>query len=452
MPDVLTVNKKPLGGIGLSIRRPRRRSLRHAVAGALVTMLLATISMTSVAAADHHREPSHRPVGGPKGTPLEKKVDRLPRVSSGEIGVLSSNGFLYEDGTVAVVGDVLNLMTSRRGFVFVDVNFYNGQTLIGTLSGLISLTELAYGSTSPFLVYDDAPAGTTGTTTFVAEVSDPGFPDPNPPGGALKIVPGATSVVGQERHFTGTVQNLSNVEVEFGWVALATYDGSGEVIDSTYDLTTPDTIAAGASATYDLVVFYDPATPVARSTVTGEAWGTVSGDYHAAWSNYFDDVGPSPFRPDIIWNAEQGITTGCGPGKFCPNASVPRDQMASFLARALGLSGSAPNAFTDDNGNIHEPNINLVAAEGIASGCGVNLYCPAALVARDQMASFLSRALDLSGAAPNAFTDDNGNIHEPNINLVARDGIASGCGGTNYCPSLKVTRGQMAAFLHRAFD
>ena len=68
------------------------------------------------------------------------------------------------------------------------------------------------------------------------------------------------------------------------------------------------------------------------------------------------------------------------------------------------------------------------------------------------MASFLSRALDLSGAAPNAFTDDNGNIHEVNINLVAREGIASGCGGTNYCPSANVTRGQMAAFLHRAFD
>ena len=38
------------------------------------------------------------------------------------------------------------------------------------------------------------------------------------------------------------------------------------------------------------------------------------------------------------------------------------------------------------------------------------------------MASFLSRALDLSGAAPNTFTDDNGNIHEVNINLVAREG------------------------------
>ena len=120
--------------------------------------------------------------------------------------------------------------------------------------------------------------------------------------------------------------------------------------------------------------------------------------YHTAWGNYFNDVGVSSFRSDIVWNADQGITTGCGAGRFCPTANVPRDQMASFLSRALHLSGPAPNAYTDDNGNPHEPNINLVAREGIASGCGTNLFCPSGLVKRDQMASFLSRALDLSGA------------------------------------------------------
>ena len=125
--------------------------------------------------------------------------------------------------------------------------------------------------------------------------------------------------------------------------------------------------------------------------------------------------------------------------------------MASFLARALHLSGAAPDAFTDDETSIHEPNINLVAREGIASGCGGGKFCPATMVARDQMASFLARARGLSGAAPDAFTDDNGNLHETNINLVAREGIATGCGGGKYCPSALVTREQMAAFLRRAF-
>jgi hypothetical protein len=165
----------------------------------------------------------------------------------------------------------------------------------------------------------------------------------------------------------------------------------------------------------------------------------------------FTDIAGSPFESYIAWVYQQGITSGCSPTLYCPNDPVPRDQMASFLARALDLGGPAPNAFTDDNGNPHEPNINVVARDGIASGCGVNLFCPSGLVKRDQMASFLSRALDLSGPAPNAFTDDNGNLHEVNINLVAREGIASGCTATTYCPTANVTRGQMAAFLYRAF-
>ena len=87
----------------------------------------------------------------------------------------------------------------------------------------------------------------------------------------------------------------------------------------------------------------------------------------------------------------------------------------------------------------------------ITSGCSSERYCPDGLVTREQMASFLARALHLSGAAPDAFTDDETSIHEPNINLVAQAGITTGCGGTNYCPTADVTRGQMAAFLHRAF-
>ena len=125
--------------------------------------------------------------------------------------------------------------------------------------------------------------------------------------------------------------------------------------------------------------------------------------------------------------------------------------MASFLARALKLSGSAPDAFTDDESSIHEPNINLVAKAGIATGCAAGKYCPTALVSREQMASFLARALKLAGSAPDAFTDDEQSIHEPNINLVAREGVATGCGNNKYCPTANVTRGQMAAFLHRAF-
>ena len=47
---------------------------------------------------------------------------------------------------------------------------------------------------------------------------------------------------------------------------------------------------------------------------------------------------------------------------------------------------------------------------------------------------------------------DETSIHELNINLVAREGITTGCTESGkYCPTANVTRGPMAAFLHRAF-
>ena len=75
--------------------------------------------------------------------------------------------------------------------------------------------------------------------------------------------------------------------------------------------------------------------------------------------------------------------------------------MASFLARALGLPDSVTDWFVDDDDNIHEGNINKVADDGITLGCDSDgNYCPGDNVGRDQMASFLGRALDLVEMVP----------------------------------------------------
>jgi hypothetical protein len=165
----------------------------------------------------------------------------------------------------------------------------------------------------------------------------------------------------------------------------------------------------------------------------------------------FSDIVGSKFYDDIIWLAQSGITSGCGDEKFCPDGLVTRSQMASFISRAMNLPASSVDHFADDNGNKHEANINRLASKGITSGCGPRLYCPDGVVARDQMASFLVRALGLPSSATDWFTDDNGNKHEARINAFAQGGITSGCGAGRFCPAGGVTRGQMAAFLHRAF-
>jgi hypothetical protein len=164
----------------------------------------------------------------------------------------------------------------------------------------------------------------------------------------------------------------------------------------------------------------------------------------------FDDIAGNPFADDIVWLAEQGVTLGCGPFEYCPQELVSRAQMATFLVRALGLPSSDADWFVDDDGTTHEASIDSVADAGISLGCGGNNYCPADWVSRAQMASFLSRAYNLTPSNVDVFTDDNGTTHEGNINALASSGITQGCGGSSYCPSSFVNRGQMAAFLHRA--
>ena len=165
----------------------------------------------------------------------------------------------------------------------------------------------------------------------------------------------------------------------------------------------------------------------------------------------FTDIAGSTFANDIAWLADSGITSGCTPSTYCPTGTVTRGQMASFLARALDLPDSSKDYFPDDSGSTHEADINKVAHAGITSGCGGGKYCPTALVTRGQMASFLAKALDLPASDADTFTDDDGSSHEPNIERIAAAGLTSGCTATRFCPSDSVTRGQMAAFLHRAF-
>ena len=162
------------------------------------------------------------------------------------------------------------------------------------------------------------------------------------------------------------------------------------------------------------------------------------------------DYGDSSFYHDILWLLKEGISGGCGGGNYCPNSLTTRAQMAAFLVRALDLPPASRDFFRDDDTNIHEAHINVLAEAGITAGCGGGRFCPESNVTRAQMATLLVRALDLPHTDDDYFTDDGASQHEPDINALAAAGVTGGCRPDRFCPSGAVTRGQMAAFLHRA--
>lgn len=166
----------------------------------------------------------------------------------------------------------------------------------------------------------------------------------------------------------------------------------------------------------------------------------------------FRDVHGTTHAEAIRRVAAAGITTGFPDGTFRPGAAVTRAQMATFLVRALDLrSGSAPG-FRDVVGSVHEDAVRAVAAAGITTGYRDGTFRPGADVTRGQMASFLSRALELEPSPSRPFTDARGSTHEAAIAAVAAAGITQGFDDGTFRPGDRVTRGQMASFLVRALD
>ena len=168
-------------------------------------------------------------------------------------------------------------------------------------------------------------------------------------------------------------------------------------------------------------------------------------DNHLFW-----DIATSPFRGDIERTFLKDVTFGCSAIYYCPTSPTTREVMAGFLRNALKLPATSRDYFTDDEASSHEDSINRVAAAGITGGCGSGRFCPTSSVTRGQMAAFLVRAFRLPWTSRDYFTDDEKSIFEGDINRLAKSGITAGCGGTRFCPNNLVSREQMAAFLWRA--
>lgn len=116
----------------------------------------------------------------------------------------------------------------------------------------------------------------------------------------------------------------------------------------------------------------------------------------AAPSAGFDDTDGDPHEANIDRVAAAGITSGCTADLYCPTADISRGQMAVFLARAEGLTPvDGDGGLCDVDGHPYERFIRAVVAAGIASGTADGCFRPDDPVTRGQMATFLARALGL---------------------------------------------------------
>ncbi|MDJ0923011.1 MAG: M15 family metallopeptidase, partial [Acidimicrobiia bacterium] len=179
------------------------------------------------------------------------------------------------------------------------------------------------------------------------------------------------------------------------------------------------------------------------------------------FSGLFRDDDGNIHEQDIDTIGAAGISQGCNPpfnDEYCPDREVSRGEIAAFLVRTFGLTDDGgEDWFVDDDESVFQSDINKLAAAGITTGCNspdLDEFCPDETVSRAAMAAFLVRALGLEdNGGGDLFVDDDGSVFEADIDKLAIAGITLGCNPPVYdrfCPTEPVRRDQMASFLARA--
>lgn len=148
---------------------------------------------------------------------------------------------------------------------------------------------------------------------------------------------------------------------------------------------------------------------------------------------FIDVEASDPYCGAVERIRDAGITKGCNPPantKYCPDNAVTRAQMATFLTRALDLPAAAyPCGLTDvSSTNVHRFNICAIKAAGITRGCNPpanDKFCPGQYATRGQMAAFIKRALKLPTCNLSNYSDvPSGHTFNKDICAVWQAGIS----------------------------
>jgi hypothetical protein len=171
------------------------------------------------------------------------------------------------------------------------------------------------------------------------------------------------------------------------------------------------------------------------------------------------DVAGTVHESGITCAVWHGIFGGFADGTFRPDGELSRGQFASNVARLIDASDADLEAgpagqFPDVDGTTHASAINALAAAGLVGGFGDGTFRPGAPLSRGQAVTIMVRAFEYVTGEPlpdgeDAFEDDDGNVHESNIDAAAAMGWIRGTTSTTFSPDASVRRGQMASIVVR---
>ncbi|HYC87783.1 MAG TPA: PKD domain-containing protein [Thermoanaerobaculia bacterium] len=185
-------------------------------------------------------------------------------------------------------------------------------------------------------------------------------------------------------------------------------------------------------------------------------------------SSFTDVPTTAWYYADVESILHAGLTSGCGATTFCPDMTMPRDQVTVWLLRAkYGAAYTPPpctsSPFPDVNCSTTPFAAWITQAwlDGIVMAYGDETFRPGHPVSRADLAAMIVRAVHGSTPIPRCtqdFTDivctsDPSTSHwaADYISELKRLGGTGGCGNGLFCPDTNVTRAEAAAFFSKSW-
>ena len=173
--------------------------------------------------------------------------------------------------------------------------------------------------------------------------------------------------------------------------------------------------------------------------------------------NFFYDVpNDAYFYEAVKWAVKNGITTGVGNNLFAPEQPCTRAQIVTFLWRAAGSpepKGAASGMTDVVSGSYYEKAVAWAIENGITTGTTTSTFSPDATCTRAQAVTFLARALKAKAASAAEFSDvPTDSYFADAVAWAAANGVTEGIGGGLFGSDNDCTRGQIVAFLYRAYN
>lgn len=170
----------------------------------------------------------------------------------------------------------------------------------------------------------------------------------------------------------------------------------------------------------------------------------------------FADVSAEEYYYEAVkWASENGVTGGIGENLFGAKLPCTRAQIVTFQWRAAGSpEPKGMSGFVDVSADAYYAKAVAWAVEqGIVSGTSATTFSPDAVCTRAQSVAFLYRAFGTRADKAAGFSDVSADAYYADaVAWAVENGVVSGIGGGLFAPDQDCARGQIVAFLYRAYQ